>query len=264
VLVDANREQCETTLDCANRGAEFANYECVNKLCTEKAKDPAWACLGDIKSPTSEPRQVTVTIAFQHLATRAALAGVSTKICEKFDANCTTPIFSDLLSGADGTLTFKVNSGFSGYATFVPPNGQMPGSYYFYPPITEDRIVPPIPLIELELFITLAKNSGIEVQKGRGHVFLAAYNCKGEVSSGINLSVVDGDPAIIPFYIIEGLPTAKATSTDAQGWGGLVNLRPGNATVFGKLPAQDMVQIGKVGVVIKPDEISYTALHPSE
>jgi hypothetical protein len=110
---------------------------------------------------------------------------------------------------------------------------------------------------ELSIFARLV---GGEVIKGRGHLFLGTYDCLHTPAAGVTFSSLEADSSSLAFYMIKGTPSSKVTATDSSGWGGLLNLLPGTATLTGKISSGQT--LGIESTFIRADTITYTGLPP--
>jgi hypothetical protein len=257
VLVDRNRQQCSTNEDCRLRGEAFAGSTCVDFVC---APDPTWACLavGDAPPP-AESRKYTVTIRIRDLVTEQPMPGVVGRLCRKLDITCSQPVGGEIPADQDGNLVVEVEPGFDGYAE-LRAKDKMPGLYFFFPPVQENRDVPFVPLLPPAVLAQFAQLNGKQLIAGRGHVLLGAYDCLRRPAEGIHLSSVDGDADTAAFYVLEKFPKVVATETDRSGRGGFINVPPGPVAVAGDLA--DGRHVASVSVLIRPGTITYTSLTP--
>jgi hypothetical protein len=257
VLVEPSRTQCSTAEDCRNRGADYANFVCIEQICEP---NPAWSCLGQKAPPASTSgATVTVTLHLTDIITEQPVAGVSARVCHKMDTDCQQPITTGLQSDSLGRIVAQVPSGFDGFVD-VLPTGAMPGSYFIYPPVITDRDVPYIPIIQVASLGTFAQLAGATLLPDRGNVFLGARDCTDAPAQGIQLTAAGADAATIPFYLVKRIPSTHATATDTDGYGGMLNVRPGSATISGVLPSGQVM--GTVAVFAKAAWLTYTTLVP--
>jgi hypothetical protein len=194
------------------------------------------------------------------IITSQPVAGLTAKVCHKLDTACESPLRVDLVSDAAGRMTLSVPAGFDGYLESTSAE-IMPFLYFFYPPVTADREVPAVPILRAAAMSTFANMAGAELMADRGHFLARVYNCLGQTAEGVALSSPEGDSATQPFYMIKGIPSSKVPTTDGSGNGGLLNLRPGTATLMGKLDSGDST--GLLSAMIRPGRITYTAMVPA-
>ncbi len=249
--------ECSVSLDCTQRGDEFAGWVCVDNTC--QAPGP-WTCLDNVVWPSSTPGNVTAIINFTDIITGQPVAGVAFQVCHKLDTTCAAPIIRDLTSDSAGRASFTVQSGFDGYFQSTSA-GIMPFLYFFYPPLTSNREVPSVPILQETALATFATMAGGTVMPNRGHVLARAYNCLGQTAEGVHFTSPEGNDETAPFYMIKGIPSTKHSATDSSGNGGLLNLPPGTATLTGVLDNGDA--IGTLSVVTVAGRMTYTAMVPS-
>jgi hypothetical protein len=257
VLVDRNRQQCTTDEDCRLRGEAFAGATCFEGVC---APDPTWACLGLGDGPApADSRTFRVTIRIRDLVTEQPMPGVSGRLCRKLDVTCSQPVGGEIPADQNGDLLLDVEPGFDGYAE-LRAKDKMPGLYFFYPPVQQDREVPFVPLLPAAVLSQFAQLNGKQLVVERGHVLLGAYDCQRRPAEGIHLTSMDGDADTAAFYVLEKFPKVIATATDRSGRGGFINLRPGPVVISGDLA--DGRHVASVSLLIRPGTITYTSLAP--
>jgi hypothetical protein len=257
-LVQSDRVQCSTSDDCTRRGGEFANSICVSQLCQPPGP---WSCLGHVVWPTPGPGTVTATLNATDLITGKPVPGVAARVCLKLDTTCAEPLLDGLVSDADGRLVMVVPQGFDGYVE-LSAAGAMRGSYFFYPPLTADRDIPAVPLLQASALTTFATLAGANLMPERGHLMVGARSCLGQTAEGVGFSSLEGDASTVAFYMIKGIPSTKQSATDTSGWGGLLNLPPGSVTLTGSLAATGQA-LGTLAVFARAGELTYTTLVPA-
>jgi hypothetical protein len=230
----------------------------IPDLSTPDVSTP-WGCLGRVSWPDAGTASVSATLDLKDLITGQPVAGVKGRLCRKLDTKCSQPILEGVESDSSGKLTFDAPAGFDGYAE-LKPNGALPGIYFFYPPLLESREIPFVPILPLSELSTFAQLVGGELLSGRGHLVLGTYDCLHNSTEGVSLSSAEADSRSVPFYMIKGVPSSKATATDGSGYGGIINLLPGAATITGKLGSGD--SLGIESVLMRADEVTYSTLLP--
>jgi hypothetical protein len=204
---------------------------------------------------------VTATLNTTDLITGQPFPGVAARVCHKLDTSCAEPLLADLVSDDAGRLVMVVPQGFDGYVELSAP-AAMRGSYYFYPPLTSDREIPNVPILQASSLSTFATLAGANLMAERGHLLVGARSCLGLTVEGVGFSSLEGDASTVPFYMIKGIPSSKQSSTDTSGWGGLLNLPPGSVTLTGRLAATGQ-NVGTLSVFARAGELTYTALVPA-
>jgi hypothetical protein len=256
LLVDADRQQCTVDTDCQvdplNAGAV-----CMAGVCQP---DPTWACLTRmVSTQPPETRPARITMQLRDLVTEQVLVGATARVCRKLDIDCAQPMASNLVGDSNGDLVVDTTIGFDGYVE-VTARERMPGIYFFYPPVTGDRVIPNVPLIKAGDLLQFASVLGKGIQETRGHVMLGAYDCLGRPAEGVSLWSDDGDAQTTPFYSVGRLPSISASGTDASGRGGIINLKAGPVSITGRIAVGHVV--GTVGLFVRPRAITYTSLFP--
>jgi hypothetical protein len=258
LLVEPQRQQCQTDADCQNRSTEHPDAVCVQSVCQA---NPAWSCLGEVMWPTPTPSKASVVFRMRDLVTDAPVGGVTGRVCHKLDFDCVRPIATGLISDGSGTLVFELDAGFDGFVEFGPP-GRMPGVYFFYPPINGDREYPSLPVLAATELGFFAQQGGHPIVPDRGHVLLGSYDCLTQPAGGVLLSSEDADPASAPFYLVKKVPSFTAPGTDSSGRGGIINLRSGSVSVTGER-ALDRKHIATIGMFVRPGTITYSTMLPA-
>jgi hypothetical protein len=202
---------------------------------------------------------VDVTINLKDLITYQPVAGVAARLCRKLDTKCEQPILDGRQSDALGKLVLQTPLGFDGFAELTSP-GALTGLYFFYPPVTEPREVPLVPILPMSELSTFAQLVGAEILQGRGHLVIGTYDCTHAPAASISFSSAEADSQSLPFYLIKGVPSSKANATDSSGYGGIINLLPGAATLSGNLSSGQT--LGIESMLIRADTITYTTLLP--
>jgi hypothetical protein len=260
LVIDRDRQQCLSDGDCQKRGGDFAGTVCVDQIC-ELA--PALGCLGEADRPApAESRTLTVVIRVRDLITEQPMVGVTGRLCRKLDVTCDEPVGNDLAGDQNGNLIASVDAAFDGYVE-IRARHRMPGLYFFHPPVDTDRDAF-VPLLSPEALARFAQLEGKPLSPDRGHVMLAAFDCRSRPAAGLRLFALDGgDGETTPFYMGEKFPEMPAMVTDRSGRGGLLNLRPGVVTVAADLAAPDDRRVGAASVLVRSGVITYTSLVPT-
>jgi hypothetical protein len=257
VLADADRQQCETTADFLALSGGQGDLMCIEAVCQD---NPAWSCLTrPTPPPMSTSGTAVIEISVRGLVDEMPVLDASARLCHRLDLDCTAPISPRFAPNPDGVFTLEVALGFDGYVEIVAP-GRVPGLYVFSPAVTASRSIA-LPLVHPAELAQFAALGGRPLVEGRGHIMLGAYDCQQQAAVGVRLSSSDADQRTSPFYVVSKLPSLTAPGTDVSGQGGIINLRPGPATVTGALG--DGRLIATLSVVVRPGSITYTTLIPT-
>jgi hypothetical protein len=274
-------EQCNVDGDCAARGPAFANTKCENRVCVANVDsgapdvvadappaDPIWGCLGNVTIPPPAKPKVKVTIPFVELVQKTPISDFKVRVCARLDVSCNNPVAPAAAPGPDGKVTFNVDANFDGFAEVLPQTNDagtpnyVPSLVFFNPPPTDDRVYPTILLLTPTTLTTVAAAAGSSVDPKLGSIFYAALNCKGEPGEGVSVSPDRTETNTQGFYLIKGLPSLAASSTDSSGYGGIVN----TPLSFVKVSATHFASkklIGSTTVLSRAGTITYVYLLPS-
>jgi hypothetical protein len=256
LAVNSERVQCRTKADCVSRGGDFENASCIDFLC--KA-DPAWECLSvpSMPHPQSAPFRITVMVV--DLVTRMPVANAQIKLCRKIDVDCATPVGSAVSDGG-GEVTFSVDMvDFTGYVA-VQASGILPTLYFFNPPVDRDQTVS-VSLTSPAGYAGLLQQLGRQPISGHGSIVINSADCTGAPAAGVTYATVNGDGTTFPFYTVAGLPTVSAPATDSAGYGGLINVPAGAATVATSL-ANPRTDLGTISLLVQDGAITYSRVVP--
>jgi len=251
VIVDADRPQCETTADCTNRGAAFADAVCISNLCQP---DPRWGCLSSPAS-TPDPGPFDVTMHARDLIMNMPVANVDALLCSKLDLTCTTPLATARTDVA-GAVTWHVEGGFAGYTAFQSP-ATVQSLYFFNPPISHSEDIPPVSLPSPEGRAALVQHLGGSIELG--DILATALDCTGAPAAGIKFVLEPHSPSVVQFYLTAGLPSPIATSSDATGYGGFFSVAPGTYTLKGIIESSS-ITLDTVSVTVNAGASSWTRL----
>ncbi|HEV8548887.1 MAG TPA: hypothetical protein VGQ57_07665 [Polyangiaceae bacterium] len=257
LVVDSDRVQCTTDADCEARGAAFAGATCSNSVCVQ---DALWSCLDQPAQPPLTTGMFQAPFIVQHLVTQQPLPGVHARLCRRIDVTCASPLGDDLVTDASGQVTFSVPGGFDGYVAFDGPD-IIHGLFFFNPPVAADLPQAMISIGSTEVIALLALQAGATQEPDRGVVLLGARDCTGAPAAGITFAVSGSDPAAIPFYSEQGLPSGTAQQTDSAGYGGLLNAAAGSVT-FTATQAETGRRLGSVTLLAQENAITYGSIAP--
>jgi len=258
LLVDSDRAQCSTDVDCTARGDRFAGSFCVDSICQP---EPRWSCLGTTPEPPAVTDEFDVTFTVQHLVSQKALPGVKVRLCLKLDVACTNSVSGEQQTDESGKVTFKIRAGFDGYAR-IEGDAIIPGLFFFNPPLARDLPSVLISIGSQDVIALLAQQAGAVQSADRGLALLSVRDCKGAPGEGVQLSTGAADPKAVLFYSEQGLPSSSAKQTDSSGYGGLLNAAPGTLT-FSATVASTGQRVGQTTLLVQSGAITYGTVVPS-
>ncbi|CAN5595081.1 hypothetical protein BH09MYX1_BH09MYX1_53480 [soil metagenome] len=283
IALQTSEEQCTVDGDCARRGAAFAGTRCVNRVCAVDGTkidsgsdavvdatptDPIWGCLGNVVVPPVVKNKVKVTIPFQELVQKTPVSDIQVRVCARLDVGCNNPVSPLQTPAADGKITFDVDATFDGFAEVVPltPDGgspnYVPSLVFFNPPPVDDHVYPTILLLSPETLNTVAIAAGSSVDPKLGSIFYAALNCEGTPGEGVSATPDRTESTTQGFYLIKGLPSLAASSTDTSGYGGIINT-PLSFVKMSAVHFPTKRNIGTTTVLSRAGTITYVYLVPA-
>jgi hypothetical protein len=286
LAVNADRVQCSTDEDCANRGFP-ASVVCnkTSSVCEEKqqtlkgltadsgadaapkAKDPLWGCEDEPRVTTTATGPFHVTFHLAGILDPAPIADATAQVCKKIDVECTVPV-ATAQSDMMGNVSFDIDKNFSGYVQFQKGTDIVPGLYFFNPPPDHDLDMVSVQIVTPGIVTALTKTLMSPQLMQNGLTLINTLDCNGKGAAGISivgegLDKVEGDggPPPTTFYSIGGLPNAGATETDSGGFGGFVNLPPGTLAVKGIVNGTKR-ELQEISILIRANAITYAKLVP--
>ncbi len=269
LTVDADRKQCTTDSDCTKRGRAFAGSICVASLCEEAHKaieagveDKTWSCLDAPPVASTATGPFHVTMHLTDIVSAMPISGVTANLCRKLDVACTDPQGPSVVSDATGLVAFDVPAAFTGYVSLQEGAAIMPGLYFFNPAVNSDLDVPSVQLASPGIASALIKGLGAKQDANDGIMLLSVVDCTGTNAADVTMSFTQSADASasVSFYSVGGLPNATVTMTDTSGYGGAVNVAPGNVAVTAK--RSDGRTIGTYSLFVNPGTITYSKLVP--
>jgi hypothetical protein len=269
IVLDPDQSQCVTTSDCTARG--FADAVCNAGVCAMAPPvDPVWGCLGDIPNPVPDPtKKVTFTERMAFQEDESAATNIIVDVCDSIDIDCTStdPNFpKGLVPDSDGNITITVIQGFNGFVRVTPTtlNYCVDSRVFIGRPLVAPPSVKEVRLIKPADYDVLVEASHLQVDATRGTAIFDAEDCSGNPVAGITFTCPDADSDSQVFYLINQFPELPpmATSTDADGFGGFINLPVGDTNAK-SIRASDMKPIGESSFQVLANTISYVLLSPT-
>lgn len=288
LIVTTDVVQCRSEQECLNRGPAFAGSVCVNSVCVTKPQpeagadvvdaapvDPKWGCVGNVVWP---PPSATENVTYRQRLTRingtTVLPGVSAKVCEQLDLNCTAPL-QQVVSDEKGDVVVTVPKGFRGNLQFLTPPSSFP---LMYPAIAP--MMPP-PYTDADLAKEnlsnrdtrqLASSDEVNVILGAikatqdpelGNILILATDCSGEGSAGITLQPSVRGPSTIAYYMdANATPSITQQETSVTGLAGFVNMPPGSVNIDLFVPSIAK-KVGSIVVIVRKGTNTLINLGPS-
>jgi hypothetical protein len=260
LVLEADRQQCETDADCSRLGPDFEDTVCVEALCRTRP-DPRWDCLD--REPTAlaapVPELVRVTVPVIDVVTGEQVPGVEVMACGGLDGECVMPLAAGV-TNPRGESELRLPGGFNGYLRCQAPS-IFPTLYFFGAPLTEDstavvNVVTPAVVQGLD-----AQDADVTVP-GRSRVVVDVLDCTGAPAAGVRVSIPEGDSATIVGYMVDGLYPPSQMETSNSGVARILNIAEGNITIQGRLA--DGRAIGSAAVLTRREFVTLANLRAGQ
>jgi len=248
--------------------------------------DPVWGCLGHVVIGTPRTATVKVTLPFWDLIRSVPINDVAVQACPKLDVSCSRPVTPLVGADAGGFVKLELAALFDGYGEVLSENsgdaggdaGDDAGSdagkdagasrwtpslvFFSAPPLVRDTTYDRIPLFTADDITALAAVQGNTWDPALGIAFAGMLDCSGKPAAGVTWQPSLVDDKSRRFFYINGLPDEAATSTDATGFGGLLNAPTGTLTLTATVLATGK-RIGSATILVRAGMASYTYLMPT-
>jgi len=216
----------------------------------------AWSCL-DAPPPTPARRStVTYTVTLVDSVTNAPPAGLSVQACDDVDVTCSRPATSKTGPGADGRVRLSMPQGFDGFFEILSDT-TLPTRLYTDGTLSADADGATLELIDEMSVVSLASVVGVELRADSGLVLARAFNCKEELTSGVEFS---NDTGGVVFAFIDGLPIETAT-TGAEGLVVFANVPKGFTFIEGAVAGTGRL-MGSTTAEVRPGYVIYADVRP--
>jgi hypothetical protein len=253
LVVDAQREQCSTNLDCQIRGPAFAEAMCVENLCQT---DPTWACADSAE--TLEQQAVEAPLSVVNLLNGAAYAGVHATLYSALDFDLETPL-DTADTDAEGKATLSVPAGLDVFVALEAEGVIENGLFYPPPPITAESGFGQLYAGPPGASGGLINLIGAVPQAGRGIALTVIRDCVGTGGPGATIVYTGETQGSTPFYSFNGIASSSARALDATGQAGIVNLRPGVVGV--EVRSGDKL-VSTTSVLVRAESVTQVTLLP--
>jgi hypothetical protein len=266
LVLSPGEQQCQADKDCAARG--FAGAVCTAGVC--EMADPVWGCLGHlVLPPNPDPNvKISFTERLAYASDESSVTMATVDICAKLDLDCTgtDPNYpKGLTPDATGIVSLSVIQGFDGFIRITGQNMNIMDSRVFVgqpmfkpPTVKEVRLLRPG---EYQLLVAYAKQ---KVDTTRGTAIVNVEDCSSIAAAGVSFASPNADMETALFYLINQAPTTPPTAnaTDADGFGGFLNL-PVGTSVVQAIRASDQKLIGQSSFQVLANTLSYVLVAPS-
>ena len=230
------------------------------------ATDPLWGCL-DQPRPPSRPGTFKVRLHVAQVNDQRPLQGASVLLCRTLDPDCAIPQ-GRALTDMNGDAALEVLRGATVFVLItqnpatMPQDPEMLPAYYFLNPAIVGDVSVNVTVMNARLLDVFHVLLEAQPLPDRGMVLVSAVDCRGLPARDVAFRLDTADPLTTPFYVEGGVPIASRTSTNADGFGGVVNVAAGDATVSGEILA-NVRRYGDVGLFVRPNALVQTQLIPT-
>ena len=198
--------------------------------------------------------------------TAKPLGGVTAQLCKKLDVLCSDPFGPKIVSDDAGLVAMTVDPAFEGYVLMNDPR-IAPALYFLTAPASGDLDLPTVPLATPLAAAGIVRNAGgpsSSWMQDRGIMLLNVFDCQTQPAANITFSVGGAlDPAMFVFYLKNGLPTKESSATDTTGYGGLVNVPEGVASITATLGPAPGQKISASTFLVRPGHVTYARMMPN-
>lgn len=255
-------EACDDNSGTGGSGSTSAQGSTNASSSTGSGTTGDYACAGNVMLPAAPGASGTVQIGIAGgFGDSGPVEGVKVDLCAKNDPACAAPIATgttDAAGHVDLMVPFGPN-GFDGFGIATKTG------YYRSLLIGSIPYVPAYGRIgfgtapQANLDALLATSFGINPDPTKGHVYVAAQDCKGKLAAGVTFKA--SDPSVQSYYTaVNGQPDPKATATSADGKWLVVNVAPGTLGID-LVVGTDVV--GHIDAPVQANTVSEVFLNPT-
>jgi hypothetical protein len=220
------------------------------------ASGDAWDCLDDEPVPVQPRPTVSYTVTVVDSITNQPPPGLSVQACDDIDINCARPVTPRTGVSSDGRVRLSLAQGFDGFFEVTSDN-TVPTRLYPDGTLRSDEDGATLELIDEETVVLLAQAGGVELQPDAGSVLARAFDCNGQLSSGIEF---ENDTDSRAFAFIDGLPI-EGKITGGEGLILFANVPAGFTFIEGTLAGTSR-QMGTTTAESRPGWVVYADVRP--
>ena len=228
------------------------------------ASDERWGCLNSNSRTAEAPvfsgaaPRVVLSLQIVDLSTGQIYPDAQVRACGLADITCENPVTERLQVDVRGWVDVPLFQGFTGFFEITSPQ-IVPYLFYLTEPVPAQSVTEyPMAAISLASLLPLIQLVGETYEEGTGLLAARAFDCSGNTASGVSLSTRNEG---VPWYLVDGLPTARASMTAADGLGGYLNVSPGLALIDVKAPNGSSIA-GPQSMVVRPGWMSVVYIRP--
>lgn len=224
---------------------------------------PDWSCLGNVTLDPPTSPTIAYNISYEDFITGDPLTGrnLVAKACARGDQACTTPL-DEQMADENATINLTLPTGTNGFDGYIEVTGDGVGWLnFFHRPLIEDEEYSEGIVTESGL-ITLATLLSTTPDDADGDLLFAVADCGPGDPIGAQVSATGTDADTILAYLVGEIPRKDVDVTDQSGFGGYVNVPPGDVTITATV-AETSEQIASADVFVKAGFTSFVFLPPS-
>ena len=265
--------ECFGACDRANEAGALLYSAWFNEVrsgCgTECTVGGNWACIGKVKWPTAKSAVRSLTFTLLDYSSGQAFAGATIKLCQAIDLTCASPVdrgVTDergMIRLVDATTGQQGGFGLTGYLDVQGPE-MFPNIVFLVSPTSEPDggFAMPLTVIPRKLFESALALVGVTADPKRGHVLVGAADCLLSPAPGMTFGASTIDSQTSFGFLIGGIPSLTATSTDPSGLGTYVNV-PVGAVEVSATPISGGRPTSRANLFVREGTISAVAMPPT-
>ena len=185
-----------------------------------------WACLRDpVPAASKVPVKQTFHFFDGSIANFPSVAGLTVRACQRIDFDCANPVAPGVVTGEDGLAVVTVPSGFTGFFEAFGRDDYQ--SIIMVERVANSEIKAEVSVVTKAVSAAYAAAAGTMYQEGMGNMTLIVRDCEGKPGTGISFDLKSSSSTGSVVYLVNSLPTAGATATDASGVAVDFSLPPG-------------------------------------
>jgi hypothetical protein len=238
-------------------------FEQVGSLNPAVTANGVWSCLDPDEPVAPGPvaagvaGRVVYSLQVVDLTTGQLHPDARVRACGLADINCDDPVTNWLAVDAEGWVDVPLFRDFAGFFE-VMASDTVPFLFYLAEPVRESTVEYPLGVVSVASLGPLVQLLGVPVEPENSVIAARAFNCQGDPATDVSLSTDGGG---VPWYFVDGLPTATSSGTGADGLAGLANVEPGLAVFDMKAPNGISIG-GPQSVVVRQNWLSALFVRP--
>jgi hypothetical protein len=268
VLIEVDRQQCQTNADCARLGPAFADSICESNVCVTPAPSsnggegsggegnpPIDPLMCAPREPSTE-KLVKYSFAPIFALEPAEPKPFTVKACGQLDLECEKPLDGPVEVNPGEPHDFMVPQGFTGFFVVTNPD-TLNGLVFMGRPVIQDTVGWNVTMPSPEVVAQLAFATQKTVDPELGLVLTVARDCNGGPLADVTVENSEGG---LGYYFVTSLPSTTLTKTSIQGAAGFANVPIGTTILSGVHDSG--TKLGPSSVRLKAGYISLVEIWP--